>query len=124
MKKSILLFVLFSLITCSFISGCGNSKEAEKSRAKACAATMRVLLAAVEMYNMDNQTMMRELNESNYKILLSKGYIKRDFTCECPVTKKFQYSSTCDLVETTDFLTALKCENHGTIKDIEAFVKK
>ena len=123
MKKTI-FFVLFSLVICAFISGCGNNKEAEKNRAKACGATMRVLMGAVELYNMDNQTMMRELNEANYNILISKGYIKKDFKCECPVTNKFQYSSTCDLVETTDLLTALKCENHGTIKDIEAFVKK
>ena len=125
MKKSISIFLLFSLVTCFLISGCGNNKEVEKNKARACAATMRVMLGAVEMYNMDNKTMMRELNESNYNILVSKGYIKKDFKCTCPLTNKFQYSSTCDLVDSTsDILTSIKCENHGTIKDIDTFVKK
>ena len=125
MKKSVLLFVVFSLVTCFFIAGCCSNNDAEKNKAKACAATMRVLLGAVEMYNMDNMTtMMRKLNDSNFKILVSKGYIKNDFKCECPETDKFQYSSTCDLVDAVDILTALKCENHGTIKDIEEFLKK
>ncbi len=81
---------------------------------------MRVMLGAIEMYNMDHSTFMNELNEANYKVLVSEGYIKKDFDCVCPETKKFQYSSTCDLSDPSyDLFTALKCANHGTIKDIE-----
>lgn len=124
MKKNCLFILSFLCLTLN-ICGCCSNKEAEQNRAKACGATMRVLMGAIEMYNMDNKSLMKELNEENYKILRSKGYIKNDFECVCPNTKKFQYSSTCDFSDPSfDIFTAIKCENHGTVKDIEQFIKK
>ena len=124
MNKNLTAFIVFCVITCLFSTGCG-SNEAEKNKAKACGATMRVMMGAIEMYNMDSKTFMTELNENNYKLLKSKGYISKDFDCICPSTNKFEYSSTCDLSDPeNDIFKAIKCSKHGTIKDVEAFVKK
>ena len=54
---------------------CGR-RPRPSSRKKACYSNIRVLLGAVEMYNMDNSVMMEELNNDNVEKLINSRYLK------------------------------------------------
>ncbi|MEW6711398.1 MAG: hypothetical protein AB1403_16355, partial [Candidatus Riflebacteria bacterium] len=68
------LMIVFTIIGILAAISVPNFRKArEQSRHKACYANQRVLLGAVEMYNMDHEQMMRHLNMNS----LEKGkYIK------------------------------------------------
>jgi len=51
-------------------------KSREQSREKACYANIRVLLGAVEMYNMDNQTMLHMIDDQVIEGLKQSNYLK------------------------------------------------
>lgn len=53
-------------------------KAREQARDKACYANQRVLLGAVEMYNMDNKSMMT--TQLDIPLLLKESYLKSDVT--------------------------------------------
>lgn len=86
-----------------------NFKKArETARAKACYSNMRVLLGAVEMYNLDNAVMMTELDMQK---LVDGGYMR------CIPTKpdpNCSYYSEGNL--TID--GKIKCKLHGSIQGL------
>lgn len=51
-------------------------KAREQSREKACYANMRVILGAVEMYNMDNYSMLRMVDDQVIEGLCQANYLK------------------------------------------------
>ncbi|MBF0503068.1 MAG: hypothetical protein HQM09_23270, partial [Candidatus Riflebacteria bacterium] len=51
-------------------------KAREQARDKSCYANMRVLLGAIEMYNMDHQVMMGSYSSRDESMLMSGGYLK------------------------------------------------
>ncbi|MFZ5950153.1 MAG: competence type IV pilus major pilin ComGC [Candidatus Rifleibacteriota bacterium] len=54
---------------------------------KACFANQRVLLGAVEMYNMDHEKMMENLDSAAIELLASKKYLKA--APQCPAGGKY-----------------------------------
>jgi competence protein ComGC len=83
-------------------------KKRDEARKKACYANMRILLGAVEMYNMDHTDMMTSIDSNKIKLLLAKGYLKTDISLPSPQCK---YYATGDL--SADGLVA--CSFHGSI---------
>ncbi|MBU1107785.1 MAG: hypothetical protein KKB51_14020 [Candidatus Riflebacteria bacterium] len=79
-------------------------------REKACAANMRVMLGAVEMYNMDNTEMMHELNIDP---LVKDKYLKSAPVCPDGGT----YSAHGDLVEDGQ----IACSIHNTVEDLKKY---
>ncbi|RCK79127.1 MAG: hypothetical protein OZSIB_0241 [Candidatus Ozemobacter sibiricus] len=54
------------------------------AREKACYANIRVLLGAVEMYNMDHQQMITRMDRSTMKVLQEKHYLKGEISSPEP----------------------------------------
>ncbi|NLI77666.1 MAG: hypothetical protein GX442_14685 [Candidatus Riflebacteria bacterium] len=75
--------------------------------AKTCAANRRVLMAAIECYNMDHSTMMTSLDMS---ALVSGKYLKE--TLKCP--EGGTYVSSGDLTGAT---AGVACSKHGASED-------
>jgi prepilin-type N-terminal cleavage/methylation domain-containing protein len=86
------------------------------ARKKACFSNMRVLEGAIEMYNMDVKTLMRELDNNNQKILIEGKYIKSKEPFVCPETSQNgQYLSIGDLTENG----FIYCSYHGNLEEIK-----
>ena len=86
------------------------------ARKKACFSNMRVLQGAIEMYNMDVVTMMRELDDNNQKILIEGKYIKSKDPLVCPETSgKGKYYSIGDITENG----FIYCSYHGNLEEIK-----
>ncbi len=86
------------------------------ARKKACFSNMRVLEGAIEMYNMDVETQMRELNDKAQEILLEGKYIKGKEPLVCPETSgRGQYLSIGDINE-NGFIF---CTYHGNTNGIK-----
>jgi competence protein ComGC len=80
-------------------------KRNKGSSQKACLANMRVLLGAVEMFNMDHQTMMSDLR---IETLIKENYLRQE--PKCPLQGK--YGSSGDLTKTGE----ITCSLHGTVE--------
>ncbi len=86
------------------------------NRERACFSNQRLLQGAVELYNMDVETQMRELNDKAQEILLEGKYIKGKEPLVCPETSgRGQYLSIGDITE-NGFIF---CTNHGNTKGIK-----
>lgn len=79
------------------------------SREKACYANMRVLLGAIEMYNMDSAVMQKTMNERVIERLTSEKYLKGGISKPDPGCN---YSSTGDMTATG----RICCDVHGTVE--------
>ena len=91
----------------------GNRSDARK---KACFSNMRVLAGAIEMYNMDVCTMMRELNDDNQKLLIEGKYLKSKDPYVCPESYNGgKYVSIGDITEDG----TIYCTYHGTIDGVK-----
>ncbi|MFC1743218.1 competence type IV pilus major pilin ComGC, partial [Candidatus Riflebacteria bacterium] len=77
-----------------------------QARQKSCYANIRVIMGAVEMYNMDTPSMMSTLALSKLK---SGQYLKS--TPKCPEGKKGKYSGT-----KLDSEGIVSCSIHGNIQ--------
>ncbi len=77
-------------------------------RAKACFANQRVLLGALEMYNMDTNEMIHHMDEGVIQALIEGKYLKSQVTC--PGDPPGHYISDGDLAEKG----VIKCTVHGT----------
>lgn len=91
-------------------------KSREQAREKACYANMRVLLGAVEMYNMDQASQMDVLTENEMPLLVEGKYLKSMVTrpeAGC------SYGTVGDLRGPGTLICAL----HGTVEDEEAMQK-
>ncbi len=84
------------------------NKARGKAQQKACFANQRVLMGAVEMYNMDNEGKMTELNEKNLELLVKEKYILK--LPECP--QNGSYKSIGDLSKDG----IINCTKHGAVK--------
>ncbi|MBF0543374.1 MAG: VWA domain-containing protein [Candidatus Riflebacteria bacterium] len=93
-------------------------KAREQAREKACYANMRVLLGAVEMYNLDNATgsQMHQIDEEAMKNLTSLGYLKGNLNR--PETFCGYYSAG-DLASPSGYLA---CLAHGTVESDSGIV--
>jgi len=86
-----------------------NFKKArEQAREKSCYANMRVILGAVEMYNMDNSTMISTMGEAEISKLSTGGYLKGIPTCPSSTGK---YAG-----NELDGGGKVKCEVHNTVE--------
>ncbi len=111
-KKSILSTILFYVYLIGVLAftlfgpqiyyrrGGGNA------RIKSCYSNIRVLQGAVEMYNMDVNTMMSSLNQS---ILIEMHYIKANSELVCPETSKHGTYSGEHLTDDGEII----CSYHG-----------
>ncbi len=81
-----------------------------------CFSNIRVLYSAVELYNLDHETKINNLNEQTLNILLENQYIKN---LPDPFIPKCKYVSKNDLASDSGIIY---CEAHGspdgTIKSI------
>lgn len=87
-------------------------KAREQSREKACYANMRVLLGAVEMYNMDNNELLDVVTENEIPLLVERKYLKSE-----PVRPEAgcAYGTVGDLSSQGTLVCAL----HGTVESSE-----
>ncbi len=79
------------------------------SRKRMCFSNIRVLNGAVEMYNMDNLTMIKELNNNNIKTLVDLRYLREEPIP--PMDQKCIYTSKGDISK--DGL--IYCVYHGSL---------
>ncbi|NLF95254.1 MAG: hypothetical protein GX569_00860 [Candidatus Riflebacteria bacterium] len=87
-----------------------HQQRSTSTSEKSCAANMRVMTAATEMYNMDNQTAMSELNVNE---LVKGQYLKEPMKCPNGGT----YSSRGDLAKEGEIV----CSIHNTINDLKIY---
>lgn len=83
-------------------------KPRSESREKACYANMRVLLGALEMYNMDRPAMLNTMNDHVIKRLTDEHYLKGGINKPSPACR---YTSIGDMTRTG----TIRCDVHGTI---------
>ncbi|MBF0499124.1 MAG: prepilin-type N-terminal cleavage/methylation domain-containing protein [Candidatus Riflebacteria bacterium] len=85
-------------------------KAREQAREKACYANMRVVLGAIEMYNMDNSSMLSSYGPTVETSLISGQYLKT------PISKP----ETGCVLGSTGGSTAgdvkITCPVHGTVE--------
>ncbi|HEY9069922.1 MAG TPA: hypothetical protein VIV61_06660 [Candidatus Ozemobacteraceae bacterium] len=79
------------------------------AREKACYANMRVLLGAIEMYNMDNPVMIKSVDDGTERRMVDGKYLKSNLSK--PETG-CRYSSSGDLTGEGRIL----CDVHGTVE--------
>ena len=73
------LMIVIAIIGILAAMAVPNFKKArEQAREKACYSNIRVLMGAVEMYNMDNSKMMESLAQ---KVLKDNSYIRQEVEC-------------------------------------------
>ena len=80
------------------------------ARDKACFSNQRVLQGALEMYNMDHEEMLHEMNDDVIELLKKEKYIKGEHIY-CPEKNKpGYYRNNRDLCEDG----VIYCEYHGS----------
>jgi type II secretion system protein G len=107
------LMIVIAIIGILAAMAVPNFKKArEQAREKACYSNIRVLMGAVEMYNMDNSTMMSDVVQSD---LISGQYIRT--LIKCPENGDgSEYKATGSLYEDGQ----IKCNTkHGLIEGVE-----
>jgi prepilin-type N-terminal cleavage/methylation domain-containing protein len=88
-------------------------KAREQARQKACYANMRVILGAIEMYNMDHNKMIESMGDAaptdKTGLLVSGGYLK------APVSTP---ENDCSyLGEDLHDAGLIECNKHGTVEE-------
>jgi hypothetical protein len=113
-----IIFALIILAVLAYLAmpRFGGNGDPEVRRRKACYSNMRVLLGAVEMYNMDSSVMLKKLSASDYDysggILVKEGYLKK--SPKYP-TKECEYFSAGDLTGNG----LIVCKKHGTVEHLD-----
>ena len=109
-KKKILLICLL-LIFVSFDISFAKKTPSPITKYKSCMSNIRVLMGAVEMYNMDNSVMMDDITEDDLKKLYEEKYLKQTmFYPECKYLASGKLSSDGEIY----------CKYHGGL-DRERF---
>jgi Ca-activated chloride channel family protein len=85
-------------------------KARQQSRQKACLANQRVLMGAIEMYNMDHDVMITEMNDHVIDDLVQGKYLKSPIV---PAEQSCCFGSTGPL----DGDGVIICAEHGTVED-------
>ncbi len=111
-RPAILLLSVFMILA---ILPAAASRE--QARGKACAANMRVIAGAIEMYNMDHEVPLRELNAVTLKGLVRDSYLK---THPTPPDIGCMYEGR-DLDRVSNLVSAIRCPVHGTAADVQKF---
>lgn len=115
-KKSCFLILFEAIIlstittTLCFMAYTPGKKVRYSARQKACFSNIRVITGAVEMYNMDNDIKIQELNDSAIEILVKNNYLKSK--PEPPEINKCIYTSEGDLVMDG----FVYCKYHGDLE--------
>ncbi|RCK78150.1 MAG: hypothetical protein OZSIB_1799 [Candidatus Ozemobacter sibiricus] len=117
MKNSLILMGLLWIGLATI--GCTDNAKNDRARAKACSANMRVLMGAIEMYNMDySDHPIRVLEEKMYQrggLLLEKKLLNAPLRMP---TEKCRYRSTGDLSSQKD-PGIIFCNFHGSVDDLQ-----
>lgn len=111
-EAGIVLFCLF-VVSLIIISPGTGRRNAGAARQKHCFANMRVLLGAIEMYNMDNSVAIRRVDATTIATLVSGRYLRAPV--ECPGDSSAApgiYHSDGDLAVNGHVL----CTLHGSIE--------
>ncbi len=88
----------------------GSSRQYRgQAREKACYANMRVLLGAIEMYNMDNNMPLKSVREDTERFLVDAKYLRSSLSKPEPGC---HYSSTGDITDNGK----ITCDIHGTVE--------
>ncbi len=77
--KNILLkpvIVLFILLFCICDTASALTKSRTEARYKACLSNQRVIVNAIEMYNMDHKTAIDKYDEDTENLLIRENYLK------------------------------------------------
>ncbi len=122
-KKNIIIIcvVAVSLIVILIVRSIAISRM-EKARdaaiAKYCAANIRIITGGVEMYNMDNKVMMKELEIKNLLTPTYNPYTKKNETYLKGDPNNNQYG--CSYKSKGDLTTdgEIICNKHGSLDDI------
>ena len=105
--KKILLFALIAVLISSPVFARRYSDPQ-----KSCFTNMRLLLGALEMYNMDNDEMIHEMNEDVIEVLKRGNYLKGD-DFYCPKKREpGHYHNQGDLCEDG----VIYCDYHGSVE--------
>lgn len=106
-----LIFFVFIFLT-EIISISGRGRSRTNAREKACYANMRVILGAIEMYNMDHTIMINELRHedvtSDNGELIKGRYLKHQIT---PPESNCRYSG-----KNLTGSGLIVCDEHGTVE--------
>ena len=104
MFKKNLIIALVIIFSC-FITQSVFARR--NDRLKSCYSNQRVILGAIEMYNMDSSIMIEELNNHTMQLLIDGKYLK-----EKPTTydNHCEYSSKGNLTEDGE----IYCKYHGS----------
>ena len=105
MFKKNLIIALVIIFSC-FITPSAFARRAD--RLKSCYSNQRVILGAIEMYNMDSSIMMEELNSHNMQLLIDGKYLKEKPTS---YDNHCEYASQGNLTEDGE----IYCKYHGSI---------
>jgi hypothetical protein len=110
MKKYLFGIILVAFVVIALTNGCGGPSP--ENMKKACYANQRVLLGAVEMYNMDHEDdPIKDFKQSMAMeggILIKERYLRRPI--ELPHKECHYTGSTSDLTEGGVIL----CDYHGS----------
>ena len=109
------LMIVIAIIGILAAMAIPNFKKArEAARQKACYSNIRVILGAIEMYNMDHSAMKSTLADSDVNVstatLVSEGYLKTKVSK--PETG-CSYSSTGDITGNG----LISCAVHGVVEE-------
>lgn len=108
------LMIVIAIIGILAAMAIPNFKKArESARQKACYSNIRVILGAVEMYNMDHSAMKSGLADTDVQsggYLVTEGYLK---TAVNKPETDCAYSSTGDLTGSG----LISCARHGTVEE-------
>jgi competence protein ComGC len=107
MLKNKILLILIILL--SIINTPSVFARREHAPQKACFSNQRVILGAIEMYNMDHSEMLTECNENILNILHDEGYLKQ---MPSKPTDKCEYLSSSDLTSKG----VIYCKYHGSVE--------
>ena len=103
------LMIVIAIIGILAAMAIPNFKKArESAREKACYSNIRVILGAVEMYNMDNSEMINTMNDGFIGNLVSAKYLK---SAPAKPETNCVYSSVGDLTDSGYII----CTRHGGV---------
>ncbi|MBF0503260.1 MAG: hypothetical protein HQM09_24270 [Candidatus Riflebacteria bacterium] len=115
-KGKCIVLIMVTMFFSGFIYWLNGANGAARAsaRAYACYANMRVLLGAVEMYNMDYGNIIRTFSDADAS---KDGYLVKSQYLKSPISHpepSCLYSSTGDISTTTGRII---CSTHGSVMD-------
>ncbi len=118
--SSLSFLLLISILLMQPETATATRRTTPAGLAKACAANMRVLLGAVEMYNMDKPVKLDMVDEKVIARLVRESYLKMPLSRPDPGCS---YSGR-DLVRSTNPDECIRCVVHGTVADVQKFASE